>query len=51
VGTDEDVIMGIDEVCSLALQARLLGRQPTDDLFPNVIKMKGNQMRTLGEVI
>ena len=43
LGTDESIILGIDRVCDLAEEARRNGLWPTDDMCPNVIKMRGNQ--------
>jgi len=39
IGTDEDIVLGIDEVCELAQRARMNGLYPTDDLYPNVINL------------
>jgi serine protease AprX len=39
IGTDEDIVLGIDEVCDLAQRARMNGLYPTDDLYPNVINL------------
>ncbi|MDY6916936.1 MAG: S8 family serine peptidase [Chloroflexota bacterium] len=39
LGTDESVIMGIEEVCELAQAARVAGLLPTDDMYPNVINL------------
>ena len=39
VGNDEAIVLGIDQVCSLAEQARKNGLLPTDDLYPNVINI------------
>ena len=39
IGTDEDIVLGIDEVCELAQRARMKGLYPTDDLYPNVINL------------
>ena len=43
MGTDETIALGIDEVCKMALKARTQGLYPTDDMYPNIIKMRGNQ--------
>jgi serine protease AprX len=43
IGTDESIILGIDKVCDLAEAARKSGLWPTDDMYPNVIKMRSNQ--------
>jgi len=39
IGTDEDIVLGIDEVCELAQRARMNGLYPTDDMYPNVINL------------
>jgi len=39
LGTDEDIVMGIDRVCDLAEEARRNGLWPTDDMCPNVINL------------
>jgi len=39
LGTDEDIVMGIDRVCDLAEEARRNGLWPTDDMYPNVINL------------
>ena len=39
IGSDESIILGIDRVCDLAESARKKGLWPTDDLYPNVIKL------------
>jgi len=39
LGTDEDIVMGIDRVCDLAEEARRNGIWPTDDMYPNVINL------------
>ena len=39
----DSIVLGIDEVCEMAQRARMNGLYPTDDLYPNVIKMKRNQ--------
>jgi len=39
IGTDESIILGIDEVCELAEKARRGGLWPTDDMYPNVINL------------
>jgi serine protease AprX len=39
VGDDEAIVLGIDQVCSMAEQARKNGLLPTDDLYPNVINI------------
>ncbi len=39
IGTDENVILGIDKVCELAEAARKKGLYPTDDMYPNVINI------------
>ena len=43
IGTDEGIILGIDKVCDLAEEARRKGLYPTDELYPNLIKMRRNQ--------
>ena len=50
IGTDESIILGIDKVCDLAEAARKSGLWPTDDMYPNVIKMRSNQNSFPGEV-
>lgn len=37
--TDEEVVMGIDNVCEKAQSARMSGLRPTDDLYPNVLNL------------
>ena len=37
IGTEEDVVMGIEEVCLLSREAREGGLAPTDDLYPNLM--------------
>ncbi len=39
IGNDEDIVMGIDRVCTLAEDARKKGLWPTDDMYPNVINL------------
>jgi serine protease AprX len=39
VGTDESVVMGIEEVCELAEAARVSGLWPTEDMYPNVLNL------------
>lgn len=39
IGTDEDIVLGIDRVCDLAETARREGLWPTDDMYPNVINL------------
>ena len=39
IGTEESVVLGIDEVCALAKGARERGLSPTDDLYPNVMNL------------
>jgi len=39
VGTDESVILGIEEVCNLTQAARLRGLFPTDALCPNLMNL------------
>lgn len=39
IGNDEDIVMGIDRVCSLAEDARKKGLWPTDEMYPNVINL------------
>jgi len=39
LGTDEDIVMGLDQVCDLAEEARRNGLWPTDDMYPNVINL------------
>ncbi|MBN1188607.1 MAG: S8 family serine peptidase [Dehalococcoidales bacterium] len=50
IGSDESIILGIDEVCNLAEAARRQGLWPTDEKYPNVIKMRGNQNSSQDEV-
>ena len=50
IGTDESIILGIDKVCDLAEAARKSGLWPTDDMYPNVVKMRSNQNSFPGEV-
>ena len=50
IGSDESIILGIDKVCDLAEEARRNGLWPTDDMYPNVIKMRGNQNSSQDEV-
>jgi len=50
LGNDESVVQGIDRVCELAERARAGGLYPTDELYPNVIKMRSNQNSFPGEV-
>jgi len=38
-GTEEDIVMGVDRVCELAVQARTQGLYATDPLYPNVINL------------
>jgi len=47
IGSDESIILGIDKVCDLAEEARRNGLWPTDDMYPNVIKMRRNQNSSL----
>ena len=39
IGSDEDIVLGIDRVCELAEQARKKGLWPTDEMYPNVINL------------
>jgi serine protease AprX len=39
VGTDESVILGIEEVCNLVQAARLRGLYPTEALYPNLMNL------------
>jgi len=39
VGTDENIVLGIDEVCDLAEAARRNGLWPTDEMYPNVLNL------------
>jgi serine protease AprX len=39
IGSDESIILGIDEVCDLAEAARRQGLWPTDEMYPNVINL------------
>jgi len=39
IGSDEDIVLGIDRVCDLAEEARESGLWPTDDLYPNIINL------------
>lgn len=39
IGTDEEVVIGIDEVCQLARRARERGLFPTEDMYPNVMNL------------
>jgi len=39
IGSDEDIVMGIDKVCDLAENARESGLWPTDDMYPNVLNL------------
>ena len=39
IGSDESVVLGIDEVCELAERARKAGLYPTDDAYPNLINL------------
>jgi len=39
LGSDEDIVLGIDKVCDLAEEARRQGLWPTDELYPNVINL------------
>ena len=39
IGSDESIILGIDEVCDLAESARKKGLWPTDELYPNIINL------------
>ncbi len=39
IGSDEDIVLGIDEVCDLAESARESGLWPTDDMYPNVLNL------------
>jgi len=43
IGSDESIILGIDNICDLAEAARENGFWPTDDMYPNIIKMRRNQ--------
>ena len=50
IGNDEAIVLGIDKVCDLAEAARKGGLWPTDEMYPNVIKMRSNQNSFPGEV-
>jgi len=50
IGSDEAIVLGIDKVCDLAEAARKGGLWTTDDMYPNVIKMRSNQNSFPGEV-
>jgi serine protease AprX len=39
LGSDEDIVLGIDQVCDLAEEARRQGLLPTDELYPNTINL------------
>ena len=39
IGSDEDIVLGIDKICDLAEEARESGLWPTDDLYPNIINL------------
>jgi len=39
LGSDEDIVLGIDQVCDLAEEARRQGLWPTDELYPNIINL------------
>jgi len=39
IGSDEDIVLGIDKVCDLAENARKSGLWPTDDMYPNVLNL------------
>jgi len=39
IGSDEDIVLGIDKVCDLAEEARRNGLWPTDDMYPNVLNL------------
>ncbi|AQY72699.1 peptidase S8 [Dehalococcoides mccartyi] len=39
IGSDEDIVLGIDRVCELAEAARKKGIWPTDEMYPNVINL------------
>jgi len=39
IGSDEDIVLGIDKVCDLAENARKSGLWPTDDMCPNVLNL------------
>ena len=39
IGSDEDIVLGIDRVCELAEAARKKGLWPTDEMYPNVINL------------
>jgi len=39
IGSDESIILGIDDVCDLAEAARKKGLWPTDELYPNIINL------------
>jgi serine protease AprX len=39
VGSDEDIVLGIDKVCDLAENARKSGLWPTDDMYPNLLNL------------
>jgi serine protease AprX len=39
IGSDESIILGIDQVCDMAEAARKNGLWPTDDMYPNIINL------------
>jgi serine protease AprX len=39
VGSDEGIVLAVDRVCDLAVQARAKGLSPTDEMYPNVINL------------
>ncbi len=39
IGTEEEVVIGIDEVCRLARKARETGLFPTEEMYPNLINV------------
>lgn len=39
IGSDEDIVLGIDKVCDLAESARESGLWPIDDMYPNVLNL------------
>ena len=42
-GTDETVVMGIEEACELVERAWIEGLSVTDPMYPNLLNMNGNQ--------
>ncbi len=39
IGTEEEVVIGIDEVCRLAKEARETALFPTDEMYPNLMNL------------